>query len=149
MAKELLLMADIPNLGSEGDVVQVADGYARNYLLPKKLAAPVSEATRRKLAKLQLERKERERVARTVALALAERLAKVSCTIPVKTVEGDKLYGSVTATDIANTLAELGVPVDRHLIELEQPIKELGCFDVALKLHPDVQSTVKVWVVEE
>jgi large subunit ribosomal protein L9 len=149
MATELILMADIPTLGVEGDVVHVADGYARNYLLPRKLAAPVSVATRRKLVKLQAERKERDRVARGAAQILAERLAKVSCTIPVKTIEGDKLYGSVTSADIAKTLAELGVPIDRHLIDLEQPIKELGCFDVAVKLHPEVRSTVKVWVVEE
>ena len=149
MATEVLLMVDVEDLGSEGDVVKVADGYARNYLLPKKLAAPVTEATRRRLAKLQQERETKRRLALEEARQMANRLEGVSCTLAVKTSEDGKLYGSVTPADIADALAQQGVKLDRHVFVLEGPVKELGVFDVPVRLHPEVETTVKVWVVEE
>jgi large subunit ribosomal protein L9 len=149
MATEVLLMSDVPNLGGEGEVVSVSDGYARNYLIPKKLGAPVTAAARARLAKLREQRAADLEQARDGAAKLAERLAAVSCTIPVKTGEDEKLYGSVTAADIARVLEQQGVEIDRHKIELEAPIKELGVFDVPVKLHPGVGTTIKVWVVEE
>lgn len=149
MATEVLLMSDVANLGAEGDVVQVADGYARNYLLPKSLAAPVNEATRRRLEKLRKEREAELKARLQGALEAAKRLENVSCTIPVKTGEDEKLYGSVGVEDIAEALQKQGVELDKHLLQLEKPIKELGVFDIPVKLHPDVDVAVKVWIVEE
>jgi large subunit ribosomal protein L9 len=149
MATEIFLMADVADLGVEGDVVVVADGYARNYLIPKQLGAPVTEATKRKLAKIQQERE----IARAESMADAKKMAAkldgVSVTITVKTSEGDKLYGSVGEQEISDALKAQGVEVDRGLIDLDSHIKELGVFDVKIKLHPDVDASVKVWIVEE
>ena len=149
MATEVLLMMDVPDLGVEGDVVQVAEGYARNYLLPKQLAAPVSEATRRRLAKLQADRAVAREASIASAKALAERLEGISCTIPVKTGEDGKLYGSVTPSDIADAVQQQGIELDRHWIDLEHPIKDLGVFPIQVKIDPEVTATLKVWVVEE
>lgn len=149
MATEVLLMQDMPNLGDEGAVVKVADGYARNFLFRMKLAAPVTDAARRRLEKL---RKEREAV-RKATLADAQRkgaaLKDTSVTIRAKTSDGETLYGSVTAADIADAVTALGTAVDRAMVLLEHPIKALGTFDVVVKIHQDVSSTVKVWVVQE
>jgi large subunit ribosomal protein L9 len=149
MATEVLLMANVKDLGSEGDVVSVADGYARNYLLPQNLAAPVSEATRRRLVRLQEQREESQREVKAAAQALADKLATVSCTIAVKTAEEEHLYGSVTTADISASLAEQGIEIDRNVIVLEHPIKELGCYNVPVTLNANVEGSVKVWVVEE
>lgn len=149
MATEVLLMADVPDLGSEGTVVDVADGYARNYLLPKKLAAPVTKAAHARLAIIR-EKREKDRVDELAAAReLAAKLAECSCTIPVKTGEDDKLYGSVSTSDIADALAKHGFEIDRHKIVLDAPLKELGVFDVKVRPHPEVDTTVKVWIVEE
>lgn len=149
MATEVLLMSDVKNLGAEGETVTVADGYARNYLLPKNLAAPVNVATRRRLAKIQHERAGKLEAELTAARALAERLAGVSCTIPARATSDEQLYGSVTETEITNALANQGIEVDRSDVLLEAPIKELGIFGVPIRLHPEVEVTLKVWVVEE
>jgi len=149
MATEVLLMADVKDLGTEGDVVTVADGYARNYLYPKNLGAPVTEATRRRLAKIQAEREADRKAALAAAEKAAARLEGVSCTIPVKTGEDDRLYGSVTAANIIDALGAQGVELDKNALALEHPIKDLGVFDIPVKLHAEVETTVKVWVVEE
>jgi large subunit ribosomal protein L9 len=149
MATEVFLMADVKDLGSEGEVVTVADGYARNYLFPKQLGAPVTDATRRRLVKLQREREAANAEALAQAKAVANKLAGVSVTIPVKTHEGEKLYGSVGESEIADALKQQGIEVDRHSIVLNEHIKELGVFDINIKLLPDVEATIKVWIVEE
>jgi len=149
MATEVLLMADIPDLGSEGDVVTVADGYARNLLFPRKLGAPVSAAARKRLAKMRREREARRQEELERAGEMAKRLENVSCTIPVKTGEDEKLYGSVTAADVSAMLKEQGIDIDKRDLVIDKPIKELGVFNVKVKLHPDVEAGVKVWVVEE
>src|SRR6056297_2059223 len=126
MAIEVLLMQDIENLGAEGEVVKVSEGYARNYLLPRDMAAPVTEGTRRRLAKIQREREEANQRELEGAQELANRLQAISCTISVKTGEDDKMYGSVTSQDIADVLKEQGIEIDRHKLQLDEPIKELG-----------------------
>jgi len=148
MSKEVLLMADVSDLGSEGDVVKVSEGYARNYLLPRSLAAPVTAATRRRLEKIRKERENVRQVELAVARELAAKLEKISCTIPVKAKE-EKLYGSVTVNDVVDALKANGVQVDKAQVLLAEPIKELGVFEVKIKLHADVEATIKVWVVEE
>lgn len=149
MAKEVILMADVQGLGSEGDLVKVADGYARNYLLPQNLAAPVTEASRRRLQKKRKEREEQTVRERESAQKLAQVVEQTSCTIAVKTGEEGKLFGSVTSQDIAEALKAQGITVDKHQIDLPGPIRELGVFNVPIKLHPEIQATLKMWVVEE
>lgn len=149
MGTEVLLMADVKDLGAEGEVVTVADGYARNYLFPRSLGAPVTEATRRRLAKMRAEREAEQKAALEGAREAAARLEGVSCTIAVKTGEDDRLYGSVTAANIVDALKAQGIEIDKHSLALEHPIKDLGVFDIPVRLHPEVETTVKVWVVEE
>ena len=149
MSMQVFLMADVKDLGAEGDVVTVSDGYARNYLLPRKLAAAVTEGTKRQLAKIQREREASRKVALDAAKGLSARLEGVSVTIRVKTAEAEKLYGSVTGQDIIDALKAQGVELDKSWLDLEHPIKELGVFDVKVKLHPEIEAVVKVWVVEE
>lgn len=149
MAQEVLLMADVEDLGSEGDVVKVADGYARNCLFPGKLAAPVTEATRRRLAKIQENRVAELKDQLAAANERKAGLENVSVTIPVKVGEGEKMYGSVHAADIIKALEEQGVILDKNELALEEPIKDLGVFDVPVKIHPEVEAQIKVWIVEE
>jgi len=149
MVTEVLLMADVKDLGAEGDVVKVSDGYARNYLLPGKLAAPVTDGTRRKLAKLRVAREADKKAALDAAKELAARLEKLSCTIPMKTAGEGKLYGSVTLADISANLKSQGIELDRQSILLEAPIKDLGVFNIKVKVHPEVECALRVWIVEE
>ncbi len=147
MPVELVLLEDVKDLGQLGDRVKVADGYARNYLLPKKLAAPLTPTVLQQLEarKLRLQKEYEERVA--VARAMADKLSRQSLTIAVQADEEDKLYGSVGPQQIVQALAEEGIEVERHAVQLEEPIRELGVYSVELRLHPEVESTVKVWVV--
>lgn len=149
MAKELLLMADVDGLGVEGEIVRVAEGYARNFLLPRKMAAPVSPATRRLVEKKKAERIAREAATRQEAEEEAARLGKLTVTLAVKTGEGGKLYGSISAADILAALEKQGVTLSKKQLSLESPIRELGTADIPVKLHDDVQATLKVEVVEE
>ena len=149
MSIEMILMQDVKDLGTAGQVVKVADGYARNFLVPNKLAALVTEGNRRQLAKLQVQREIVRKATREKALDMAAAIQKGSYTIPVKVGEGDKLFGSVTSGDILKLLAAQGFELDKHAIELEQPIKELGAHDVTVKVGVDVETLIKVWVVQE
>ena len=149
MSKEVILMADVQGLGAQGDVVRVAEGYARNFLLPRNLAAPVTEATRRQIEKARKVREEQEAKGLEAAQGLVKAIEQVSCTIPVKTGEGGKLFGSVTVPDIVSALKAQGVEVDKHQVDLPEPIRELGVFNIPIKVHPKVQATLKIWVVEE
>lgn len=142
-------MSDIEGIGMAGEVVKVADGYARNYLLPKNLAAPLTDATRKKLETVRRQRLEKEGRRLAEAQNMVASIEKVSCTIPVKIGEDGQLYGSVTAAEIVATLKEQGLELDRRQIHLKEPIRELGVFQVPVKPHADVNATLKVWVVEE
>ncbi len=149
MATEILLLSDVENLGKAGDVVKVADGYARNYLLPKDLGAPVSQHALRRLEKMRKEREELSRIQMAEAKSKAAKLANVSVTIRAKTVDGTRLYGSVAAGDIVAALEEGNkITVDKAQVQLDEPLKETGTFDVAIKLHPELTCTIKVWIVE-
>ena len=149
MAFEVILMQDVKDLGAEGQVVRVSEGYARNFLIPKKLAAPVTEVTRRRLAKQQQRREVERKAGLEKAQELAAKIEKASCTISVKVGEGDKIFGSVTSADIAKVLEAQGFELDKHAVQIEAPIKELGVFEVKVKVHPDVDALIKVWVVQE
>ncbi len=146
MAVELILIEDVENVGRLGDRVRVADGFARNYLLPRKLAAAATPATLRRLEarKLQLQKEHEERLA--VAQAMAEKIAKLSVELKAEAGENDKLYGSVTAPQIAEALATQGIDIERQALRLDEPIRELGVHTVEVKLHDEVTAALKVWV---
>jgi large subunit ribosomal protein L9 len=149
MATEVILMDTVKDLGKEGQIVKVKDGYARNFLFPKKLAAPVSEGTRRQLVKLQAVRAAAAAEAAAAAKAAAAKLAGVSVTLTAKTSDGEHLYGSVGAADIAAALVAQGFEIGREAVMLQEPIKELGVLDVNIRLDAGAEATIKVWVVEE
>ena len=149
MAVEILLMADVKDLGTEGQVVRVAEGFARNYLVPNKLGAPVTEATRRRLAKIQQQREAIRKEAAEKARAFAGALEKGSYTISVKVGEGEKLFGSVTSADIVKVVQGQGFEIEKHAVLLDDPIRELGVYEVKVKLHADVIAVIKVWIVQE
>ena len=149
MATELILMDNVEHLGSVGDTVKVADGYARNYLLPKGVAVLASKAVERQLEarKAQIAAAYEAEVA--AAQEIADKVAETSITIPMQVSEDEeKLFGSVTNIEISRLLDEEGFSIERRLIELAEPIKSLGVHEVAVKLHKDVTATLKVWVVK-
>lgn len=147
MAVELVLLDDVRGLGQIGEQVRVADGYARNYLVPKGLAAHMNKTTMRRLDMLKKKRQEQYSENLSIAKSLAEIVAKASVTISVEASEDDKLYGSVTDKMITDALAEHDIKVDRQAIVLNQPIRELGVYNVGVHLHPEVQTEIKVWIV--
>jgi large subunit ribosomal protein L9 len=146
---KVILKADIATLGSNGDIKMVADGYARNYLIPRKLAW---EATPQNLKiwereKDRLEKEKQEKI--KAATAQAEKIEKLALSIQVKVGESGKLFGSVTSADIAKLLADNGFTIDRHSIMLGSPIKEPGVYTIDAKLHPEVAAKVKVSIFGE
>ena len=146
---EVILRESVQHLGAAGDVVKVKDGYARNYLLPKGLAYPATEATKKKIA-FEAARIAKLRAAeKGVAETEASRIAEVHLRFDVKVGEEDKLYGSITSSDIQRKLEELGIHVDKRKVDLPEPIRELGDFRVGIKLHPDVRPEIQVSVVKE
>ena len=149
MAVEVLLMDEVKGLGIEGDVVKVADGYARNYLFPRGIASEVTEGKKRQIEKKRIERLELMKKEKSAAEELAKKFENLSCTIAVKTSEGGKLFGSVTAAQIIEKIAEQNVTLGRNQVKLAAPLHELGVFDVEISLHPEVQTSLKVWIVEE
>ena len=146
---KLILREDVENLGKIGEIVEVAGGYGRNYLLPRGLAVKAStknlkeQEHQKKLIQARMDRQKKD------AQEMAGSLDSVSCTITRKTGEDEKLYGSVTSRDIEEALREEGVSIDRKRIVLEEPIKKLGVYTVPVKLHTDVTGNIKVWVVKE
>lgn len=146
---ELILLKPIKNLGSEGDVVRVRDGYARNFLLPKKLASRLTAADMHFKDSLKKKGEQRKIQELSDLKAVAQRLSQVELNIPVKTGAGNKLFGAVTSLDIAKALENLSMPIERKKIILEQPIKVLGNYSVTIKLHKDVEAVIKVSVVKE
>jgi len=146
---EIILRADVQHLGKIGEVVKVKDGYARNYLLPQGLAYPATEANKKKIS-YEGERLAKQQAAEKAAAETeATRLADVKLIFEVKVGEEEKLYGSVTASDIQRKLEELGIHVDKRKIDLPEPIRELGEFNVGIKIHPEVRPEVRVTVVKE
>ena len=146
---DVLLIKDVDKLGREGDIVAVADGYARNYLIPRRIAMAASAEAVKLQEKIRSERIAREAAEKHEFEELAEKLSNVSVTTPVKVGEDEQLYGSVTAHDIAELLKEEGFEIDRKKIVLENPVKALGVYAIEIRLHPEVTATVKLWVVKE
>ncbi|MBO7222769.1 MAG: 50S ribosomal protein L9 [Kiritimatiellae bacterium] len=150
MSVELLLIKDVADLGIQGDTVTVANGYARNYLIPQGYAEPLTAAASRRIAKLKAEREARVQAALAAAKAVAAKLKDVAVTITAKTTDGEALYGSVNAAQIVAALKEQNIDgVEETMVALEDVIKSVGAYDVVIKVCAEVSETIKVWVVAE
>ena len=146
---DIILREHIDNLGRRGDVGKVARGYARNYLLPRKLALPVTENNRRQIEHERKLAEVREAADKQTAEAFAARLGSAECVIARRVGEQDTLYGSVTAADIAESLAAQQIEVDKRKIQLGEPIRELGEFSIPVKVHREVTAQVALKVIKE
>jgi large subunit ribosomal protein L9 len=146
---EVILRDHVDNLGRRGEIVKVADGYARNYLLPRKLALLATEGNKKQIERERAKFEAKEADERKVVEAQAARLANVEVVITRRVGDTDALYGSVTSSDIAEALAAKGFEVDRRKLQLAEPLKKIGDVDVPVKLHRDVTATIKVRVVAE
>jgi large subunit ribosomal protein L9 len=146
---EIILLEDVSGLGQRGATVRVADGYARNFLLPRKKAIAAVGKANAVFRDRQRAVLAREQRARQDAMALCDRLMQVSLQFSVQVGEEDQLYGSVSANDVHDALAAQGFQVERKAVRLEEPIKALGAFDVPVHLFQDIEAPVKVWVVRQ
>ena len=149
MHMEVILKEDIGTLGSKGDVVKVAAGYGRNYLLPKKLAIPATAANKKVIEQMRAAAVRRSAKEKSSAEELAKQFEGLSVSFTRKSGENDQLFGSVTSSDIAEALDKKGFKLDRRKINLHDPLKTLGEFDVPVKLHKEVTTHVKVIIEKQ
>ena len=146
---QILLLQPIKGLGAEGDTVTVRAGYARNFLLPRKQALPITQANKKQVEALLKAREAREQKELESARALAQQIEKISIAIAVKTGEGGKMFGAVTANDLLERLKQEGIDLVKKQLGLAQPIKVLGSHSAAIKLHAEVEVELKFEVVSE
>lgn len=146
---KIVLKKDVDGLGSAMDVLNVKDGYARNFLLPSGLAVCATDGTLKTVAETRKINEKKEEKRQRVARQRAKEIEKIPCTLAVKVGEEDKIFGSVTAHEIAEFLGRQGMDVDKRAVELEEPIRQLGVYTVNVKLYKDVSAKLKVWVVNE
>jgi large subunit ribosomal protein L9 len=146
---EVILRQSIENLGNPGDVVNVKPGYARNYLLPRGLAYEATPGNLKRIASERQRLEAAESTRRDAAKDLAKRIEEVSLTFSARVGEEGKLFGSITATDIAHQLEAQGVQIEKRQIDLHEPIKTLGVFQVPIRLHADVRPEIRVWVIKQ
>lgn len=146
---KVILIKDVEKLGNMGDIITAKDGYARNFLIPHGFAKAADDSSMKlveehKKRSLRLKEKEKNEAA-----LLAERINNTSCTIAMQAGEEDKLFGAITTDVVAKACEQEGIKVDKHKVELEEPIKKLGVYQIPIKLHPEVVATLKVWVVKK
>ncbi|HRP04568.1 MAG TPA: 50S ribosomal protein L9 [Opitutaceae bacterium] len=146
---EILLLQPVDGLGGEGDQVKVRAGFARNFLLPRKIAVPVTRANKKHVEALRKRRAEREAAELSGAQEIARKLEKTSLAFAVKTGEGGKVFGAITSTDLHAKLVEAGITLDKKRIHLHTPVKALGKHEVKIKLHADVTVDLSFDVVSE
>jgi large subunit ribosomal protein L9 len=146
---ELMLREDVEKLGRRGDVIKVAEGYGRNYLLPRGLAVPVTEANKALIARERKKHEAQVSKEKAESEVLAERIGSLRFIAPRKVGEHDVLYGSVTSGDVAEFLKAKGIEIDKRKVLLDEPVKKLGEHDVRIKLHPEVTATLKLLVSKE
>ena len=146
---KVILRQNYEQLGQVGDVVEVKDGFAHNFLLPRKIAYIALDGNLRALEEEKKSVMKKAKHELQAAETLSTELEKVSITIPVQVGEEDKIFGTVTSQMIADSLKEKGYDIDKRKIEIEEAIKTLGIYSVSIKLHPTVSAKVKVWVVRE
>ena len=146
---KVILTEEVERLGDAGTVAEVKDGYARNFLLPRKLALAANRSNMSVYEEVKRQRQAQNTRAKREAEGMAKRLEKASCTVAVSVGEEDRIFGSVTGQQIGDLLRDQGFEIDRRDVQLDEPIRSLGVYDVAIQLHPEVAATVKVWVVKE
>ena len=146
---KVILRQDVTSLGEAGETVNVKDGFARNYLIPQKLAYPATRSYSRVFEEEKKLKDNRDNRATVLAEQLAVKLGNLSLETSVKVGEEDKVFGAVTAADIAALLAEKGYEIDKRDILLEEPLKALGIYNVPVKIATDIKAEVKVWVIKE
>jgi large subunit ribosomal protein L9 len=145
---EIILLHDVEGLGARGDRKSVANGYARNYLLPRQLALPATSAGARVFEETDRIRRARGDKEKRGAETLGQRLEKLSLTVEAQVGEDDKLFGSVTAQDIVEAARAAGFELERRQIQLEEPLRALGVYRIEVKLHPEVVVPIKLWVAK-
>jgi large subunit ribosomal protein L9 len=146
---EVILRQAIDNLGHPGEIVKVSPGFARNYLLPRGLAYEATTGNRKRIEQERARLEAAEGQRRATAQELADKLEQVSLTFSARVGEEGKLFGSVTAADIAQQLEAQGIHLERRLIDLHEPIRALGVYRIPVKLHADVKPELKVWVIAQ
>lgn len=146
---EIILRDRVPNLGDAGELVKVKPGYARNFLIPNGLAYPATPANKRRWEAEAKSRSARLAGQKAGAEGIADQLSQVELKFTAKTGDGDRLFGSITAKDIAAQLAERGIDVDKRVVELTEPLKMIGIYQVPVRIHPEVAAEVKVIVDKE
>lgn len=146
---DIILCQDIPHLGKLGEVIKVKDGYARNFLIPRKMAYLATPVNLKRIQDQQAKKIALYEETKKEAQSLAEKLNKVSCTVTVEVNDLDKLYGSVSESDIAKALEVEGYQIDRKTIVLEKPIDELGIYEVGIKLHTEITAKIRLWVAKK
>jgi large subunit ribosomal protein L9 len=145
----IILLEDVDKLGVVGDVVDVADGYARNYLIPKRFAMKASKGSLKQIENIKAQRASRKEREYYRNKLFADKIQGVSIDIPVEIGDDDQIYGSITNIRIAQELAEKGFEIDKRKIVLSEPIKSLGVYNVTIDLIDDIQPTIRVWVVRK
>ena len=146
---EVILLREVPKVGGAGAVVKVRDGFARNYLFPRKLGVPSTEAHKKRIETRQRLEQHKVQQVKEQALALAKKISGMSCTVKMPAGENDKLYGSVTHQQIQEALNQLGIHIDKRDVLIDEPIRKLGQAMVKVRLHPGVDAALKVWVVKQ
>ena len=146
---EVIVCQEHPNLGKVGDLVKVKDGYARNFLFPRNIAVAATKENLKRIEAQKAKTAALHEQKRKEALLVAEKLAKVSCTVIVEVNDQEKLYGAVSESDILRALEQEGVACERKDLVLEKPVDELGIFEVGIKLHPDVIGKFRLWVTKK
>ena len=146
---DVILRQDVDKLGRAGEVVTVKDGYGRNFLLPRGLAYLATDANKRRLDADRAQRSRKHAAEAAAAGDIAAKIETLSITFTMKAGEGDKLFGSVTAGDVAERLKAEGFDIDKKAIDLAEPLKALGVYQVPVRLHAEVKPELRVWVVRE
>ena len=146
---KVILLQDVKKLGKKGEIVEVSDGYGRNYLLARKLAVPGTSENLKDAKQKKAAADHKAQVASDEALVLASELKKVELTIPVRIGEGGKVFGAVTGKDISDAAKkQYDLDLDKRKVEIKEPIKALGTFEVTIRVHPTITSVIKVHIVE-
>lgn len=146
---KVILREDVSDLGAAGQTVEVRDGYGRNFLIPRNLAIPATKANLNAIGEVARQKEIRDRKLRRGAELIKERIEKLELSTEVRVGEEDKLFGSITAIEVARLLEEKGVTIDKRMVMLEEPIKALGVYTVPVKIEKEVTANLKLWVVKK
>lgn len=146
---QVILTSDVPKIGAPGTVARVSDGYARNYLIPRGLALPMTDANKKQLERHSAQREVQLQKKLKGSRSLKAKIESLSITIPMLIQDEEKVFGSVTTQDIVKALKDEGIDIEKSDVQLDEPIKTLGVYEVPVKLHPDVTATVKIWIVKK